>query len=56
MIETNDIYVPTVSSSYEDTTVLKDLPPHERRHKLIQVPIALLRRCKVKIVYFGGIL
>jgi len=36
--------VPTVISSYEDTTVLKDLPPHERRHKLIQVPIALLRQ------------
>jgi len=36
--------VPTVISSYEDTTVLKELPVQERRHKIIQVPIALLRQ------------
>jgi len=36
--------VPTVISSYEDTTVLKELPPPERRQKIMQVPTALLRQ------------
>jgi len=36
--------VPTVISSYEDTTLLKELPSSDRRQKIMQVPIALLRQ------------
>jgi len=35
---------PTVVSSYEDTTGLKELPLQDRARKIVQVPISLLRQ------------
>jgi len=39
--------VPAVVSSYEDTTMLKDLPLQDRCQKILQVPLALLRQMSV---------
>jgi hypothetical protein len=46
--------VPAVVSSYEDTTMLKDLPLHNRCQKIVQVPLSLLRQMSVCVVGASG--
>ena len=39
--------VPSVVSSYEDTTSLKDMPLHDRCQRIVQVPISMLRQMTI---------